>query len=79
MNNSPHDPITRWLAAVSCLLLVLIFAALVTSAVRGPSTRERITSIERQLTYVSCLLLIEPPDRTPEVVADCQVGPEETP
>ena len=70
--NGDHDLVTRWLAGVSAFLLTLIFAALVYSAVQGPSTSERLTSVEDQLSFITCLVLLEPPDRTPEAVASCQ-------
>lgn len=69
-----HDPITRVLAAAAVALLTFILAVVLIASARSPSMSERVDELDRQLQFVSCLLLIEPQDRTAEAVAGCQVN-----
>lgn len=70
-----YDPVTRWLAAAAVILLGVILVWIGIATTSGPSINDRLDRIENQLAYVSCLLLITPEDRIPEVVAGCQVFP----
>lgn len=58
-------------AVVALLVVLLWLVSLITDPISHEDLDERLTSIDNQLSYVACLLLIEPPDRSPEAIAGC--------
>ena len=70
---SAYDPVTRWFAGVSTVLLFTLLVWVLVASARAPSTQERLDFIEAQNEFIVCLLLIQPAERTPEAVAGCQI------
>lgn len=79
------DYVVRWLLIVGTFFLaaILVLNLWILMGGRGQTIIDRAERIEDQaeriedqLAYISCLLLIEPSERTPELVASCQVNPE---
>lgn len=66
-----YDPITRWAALVAAVLLCFIFALGLWSAARGPTTQERLDTIEEKIEFQTCLLLLPIEERMARGVADC--------
>jgi hypothetical protein len=65
---------------VAVMVGVLLAVAVLIAVSRSPGHDEiynRQQMLEDQLRYVSCLLLVPPEERVPEMVAACQVVPEE--
>lgn len=75
MNNDQHlSGLVIWFTGIGmALLLGLIVFALLRSGPSHEDILEHQRIVEDQLAYISCLLLIEPADRVPEVVAGCQL------
>ena len=72
--------VATWLMTALVLLLTAILVLFIWGTVTGrASTHDQILhrqdQIDAQLVYISCLLLLEPVDRTPAAVADCQLTP----
>ena len=76
MNDIGHDSVTRWLAASAVALLLFILIWALTSTVGRPTLDERLTHIEDQFTFVTCLLLIPDEERAERGIANCQITPE---
>lgn len=72
MNDIGHDSVTRWLAAsaVALLLFILIWALMSTAG--RPTIDQRLTHIENQLTFTTCLLLMPDEERMERGIAECQ-------
>lgn len=66
-----HDPITRWLAAASVVLLALILAWALIATARGPSIHEHLDRIEHRLDETICLILIPIEERPLRGPVDC--------
>lgn len=75
----PHDPWTRWFAAIAVTLLSLLLVLFTIAGTRGPSTMERLNNVENQLQVVTCLLLLPIEERVARGVAECQIRPEGNP
>jgi hypothetical protein len=73
-NRYGYDPLLRLFAALSTVLLIIIFAWAIAANNRAPSTRDRLQLLEEQTHFIICLLLIEPENRVPAAVADCQAS-----
>lgn len=66
--------LVTWFTGIGmALILGLVIVALIRGGPSHEDLLERQDTIEGQLIYISCLLLIEPEDRTPEAVAQCQL------
>lgn len=63
---------------VGILLTLALISVLSTSPGHDEIANKQIV-IEEQLRFVSCLLMVPPDDRTPEVIANCQAPVEPTP
>ena len=61
------------IAVIIGVVLALILITVSTGAPGHPELIEQQQMNNRQLQYISCLLLIPPEDRIPEAVASCQV------
>lgn len=64
-------------AALTILLAIIIGWGII-NGITGRDVNhieivERQDALDDQLRYISCLLLIEPQDRDPSAVAECQV------
>jgi hypothetical protein len=66
-----YDPWTRRLAAISTVLLAVLFVMLLFAAGRSPSTSDRLDRIETQLEFQTCILQIEPANRDAAAIAGC--------
>ena len=73
MSDGAHDPWTRWAASIAALLLGVLLVMFIMAALRAPSTSERLSRVEDQLTVVTCLLLIPDEEREARGIAECQL------
>lgn len=67
------DPVARWLSGIAVVILTFILAWGLIASANTPSIDERLSQIEEQLTYVSCLLLIPTAERPERGIAECQM------
>lgn len=69
------DPFVRVMLTLATGLLVVVLGLSVWATANSrdfASTNDRLTRIENQLVFQSCLLLYEPIDRNNVTVAECQ-------
>lgn len=70
----------RFMVYMVFAFVVVLFALLIFSLVTGGARShediiERIDHAERQLSFLSCIVLTQPADRTPEAITACQISP----
>ena len=70
----PYDLPTRIFAGISTVVLILILIWALVASARAPSMQDRLDLLEDQNDFIVCLLLVEPPDRSPDAVAACQTS-----
>lgn len=72
MSNGAHDPWTRWFAGIAATLLAFLFAMVIVATIRGPSVNDRLDTIEKQVAFIACIVLVPDGERNELAVAQCQ-------
>ena len=73
------DDLTRLISQILTVIIGVVLSVALISVLSTTPGHDEIHQqqqiIEDQLLYISCLLLINPDDRVPDAVAECQVNP----